>query len=318
MLTQNIRRINLPKQNILIAFLIFVIIGGGSSVAIRITYTELDPFWVAASRLALGAFAFWILVIYKRIPFPKGKALLGALIFGTLTIGLAYILIAWGLVVTPAGLFQILMALVPLITIFLATFQGIEAITGRGIFGALLALTGIAIAVGGASSADLSLPHIAAIIIAAVIMAEGGVIIKKFPPTPPIMINAIGTTTGALILSTISIVIEEEWTLPTRTDTWIAFIYLIIFVTLIAFMLYIFVLNNWTASGTSYGFVLFPLVTVVLAAILAGESITLNFIFGAAFVLTGVMFGAILPSKSKTDAIEECKERSGQVLPRCI
>lgn len=318
MLSQNIKRINLPRQNILAAFLIFVIIGGGSSVAIRITYTELDPFWVASSRLALGASAFWMLVVYKRIPFPKGKALIGALIFGTLTMGLAYILIAWGLVVTPASLFQILMAFVPLITIFLATFQGIEAITGRGIFGALLALTGIAIAVGGVSSSNLSLPHIAAIIMAAIIMAEGGVIIKKFPPTPPIMINAIGTTTGAVILGTISLVNGEEWILPSHTDTWIAFIYLIVFVTLIAFMLYLFVLNNWTASGTSYGFVLFPLVTVILAVLLAGESITFDFILGAAFVLTGVLVGAILPSKVKTTAIEECKARSGQVLPRCI
>ena len=87
---------------------------------------------------------------------------------------------------------------------------------------------------------------------------------------------------------------------------------------LIAFMLYLFVLNNWTVSGTSYGFVMFPLVTVVVASVLAGENITPNFMFGAAFVLTGVLIGAILPSKIKTSEVEACKERSGQVLPRCI
>jgi hypothetical protein len=43
---------------------------------------------------------------------------------------------------------------------------------------ALLAVAGIAITVGGTSTADISLPHIAAIIIAAAFVAEGGVLIK--------------------------------------------------------------------------------------------------------------------------------------------
>ena len=102
------------------------------------------------------------------------------------------------------------MALVPLITIFLSTFHGIEAITKRGIYGVLLALTGIAIAVGGASPADMSLPHITAIIAAAIIMAEGGVVIKKFPPVYPVMTNAIGTTSGAVILGIVPLSMEKS------------------------------------------------------------------------------------------------------------
>jgi hypothetical protein len=85
----------------------------------------------------------------------------------------------------------------------------------------------------------------------------------------------------------------------------------------IGFLLYMFVLGKWTASGTSYGFVIVPLVTIVVAATIAGETITLNFLLGAVFVLAGVFVGALLPSKAKPVEIEECKDRSGQVLPRC-
>ncbi len=244
--------------------------------------------------------------------------MLGAIIFGTLTVGLAFILIAWGLVETPASIYQILMALVPLFTLFLSAIHGIESITRRGLFGSLLAVVGIAITVGGASTMDLSLPHIAAILIAAVFVAEGGVMIKKFPPNPPIMTNAIGMTTGAIILGITSLVSGEVWNIPTQTNTWVAFIYLVVFVTILAFMLYMFVLSRWTASGTSYGFVLVPLVTIVVASTLAGEEITLNFLIGAAFVLAGVIIGALLPSKTKPAIVEECKDRSGQVLPRCL
>jgi drug/metabolite transporter (DMT)-like permease len=63
--------------------------------------------------------------------------------------------------------------------------------------------------------------------------------------------------------------------------------------------------------------VLVPLVTIVVASTLVGEEITLNFLIGAGLVLVGVLVGALLPSKQKPEAVEECKQRSGQVLPRC-
>ncbi len=308
----------LPERPVLIAFLLFVLVGGGASIAIRVTYGELAPFWSATARFGLAALAFWILVLIKKTPLPKGRALVGALTFGILTVGLAFILIGWGLVATPASTYQILMALVPLLTIFLSALHGIESITRRGLLGSLLAVIGIAITVGGASTADLSLPHIAAILVAAVFVAEGGVLIKRFPPNPPIITNAIGMTAGAIILGSASLLAGEEWTIPTQTDTWIAFIYLVVFVTIIAFLLYMFVLGKWTASGTSYGFVLVPLVTIVLAATLVGEKITINFLVGALFVLGGVVGGALLPTRTRPEIAEECKDRSGQVLPRCF
>ena len=53
---------------------------------------------------------------------------------------------------------------------------------------------------------------------------------------------------------------------------------------MIAFLLYMFVLGKWSASGTSYGFVLVPLVTIVVASTLVGEEITFNFLIGAGLV----------------------------------
>jgi drug/metabolite transporter (DMT)-like permease len=318
MTIQNTDQSAAPERSVLIAFVLFILVGGGASVAIRITYGELAPFWSAAARFILAALVFWVMVIIKRIPLPKGRALVGAMLFGILTVGLAFVLISWGLVATPASRYQILMATVPLLTVFLAALHGIESISMRGVLGSLLAVVGIAITVGGSSASELSIPHIAAILVAAVFIAEGGVIIKKFPPNPPIMTNAIGLTIGGLILSLASVVSGEEWALPTQTDTWIAFIYLVIFVTVVAFLLYMFVLSKWSASRTSYGFVLVPLVTIVVAASLVGEEITWNFLVGAVLVLAGVFVGALLPSKKTPAITEECKDRSGQVLPRCV
>jgi drug/metabolite transporter (DMT)-like permease len=108
--------------------------------------------------------------------------LLGAILLGALTVGFPFAFIGWGLVVTPASLYQVLMAMVPLLTLFLSALHGVEAISGRGIFGWLLAVAGIAITVGGRPTLSISPPHIAAIILAAAFIAEGGVLIKKFSP----------------------------------------------------------------------------------------------------------------------------------------
>jgi hypothetical protein len=77
MTTRNLARSGLPERSVLIAFLLFIVVGGGASVAIRVTYAEMAPFWAAASRFALGALALWAVVFFKRIPLPKGRALTG-------------------------------------------------------------------------------------------------------------------------------------------------------------------------------------------------------------------------------------------------
>lgn len=287
----------LPDNKTLAAFGLFVLAAGSASVAVRITYGELAPFYSGAARFALAGLIFWLLLFLRKIPVPRGRALLGAALFGTFSVGLAFTFIAWGLVEIPASTYQVLMAMVPLLTMFLAYFQGLERIRWQGLLGSLLAVGGIAVVVGGAGSGGLSLPHVLAIIAGAACLSEAGVIAKKFPRSHPIATNAIAMTIGAVFLGAISLIAKEPWVIPTQADTWIAFGYLLFIVTFIVFLLYLYILGRWTASGTSFGFVLTPLVTIVVAAWLAGEQITLSFIAGGVLVLAGVIVGALLPSK---------------------
>ena len=59
------------------------------------------------------------------------------------------------------------------------------------------------------------------------------------------------------------------------------------------FMLALYVLARWTASATSYAFLLFPLVAIALGAVLLGEPVQPSFLLGGAVVLVGVYVGAI-------------------------
>ena len=116
--TPKAKTTGLPDNKTLVAFGLFILLAGGASVAIRITYGELPPFYSGAARFALAGIIFWVLLFLRKIPFPRGQALLGAALFGMLSVGLAFTFIAWGLVAIPASTYQVLMALDPLLTIF--------------------------------------------------------------------------------------------------------------------------------------------------------------------------------------------------------
>lgn len=308
MTTENPPPRAVSDRSVWIAFLLFVIVGSGGSVATRMTYAEVQPFWGATARFFFAALVFWVLAYFQKLALPKGRALWGAALFGALTVGLAFALGSWGLVETPASRYQILIATVPLMTVFLSAAQGLEALSVRGILGSLLAVIGIAVTVGGAGTAELSIPHVIAILGAAACLAEGGIVIKKLPPIPPVMTSAVAMTVGCVMLALFSLVAGETWTIPTLADTWIAFVYVVLCATIAPFLLYLYIVRRWSVSATSYGLVLVPLGTIVVAATLAGEQITWNFLVGTALVLVGVLIGALLPSTKKTPTVAAAEE----------
>ena len=288
-----------PDRLTMIAFLFMVLVAGGAAVAIRITFAELPPFWSGGARFGLAALIFWVLMLVRKVALPRGKALAGAALFGFLGVGASFLFLMWGLVETPASLFQVIGALVPLLTILFAFLHGLEKLRWQGITGALLAVAGIAFAVNGYKGVAISIPHILAIVVGTACIAESAVIAKQIPRSNPIATNAVAMTVGSAMLLFVSLLTQEQWVIPTKSATWAAYLYLVVFVSVIVFLLYLWLLGRWTASGTSFAFVLMPLVTIVLASLISDESITLSLIIGAALVISGVVFGVLLKPKQR-------------------
>ena len=291
--------LSIPDRKTLLAFIFMVIVAGGASIAIRFTFAEMAPFWSGGARFGLAALIFWVLMLVRRIKFPRGKALSGAALYGFLGVGASFLFLMWGLTETPAGLFQVIGALVPLLTIIFAFIHRLEKLSWQGITGALLAVVGIAFAVNGYKGVSISIPHIIAIVIGTACIAESAVIAKMIPRSHPIATNAIGMTVGAVMLLVASYLFREKWVIPTQLSTWIALLYLVVVISVVVFLLYLWVLGRWTASGTSFVFVLMPLVTIVLASLLADESITYSLVIGAVLVISGVLFGALIKPKKR-------------------
>lgn len=289
-----------PDKLTLFVFFLLVILGGSNAVAVRFSNLELPPFWGAAFRFSAAALIFWIIVLLRRIPVPKGRALVGASIYGALGFGVSYAFLYWALLSASASLTMVLLALGPLLTFFLAWAHGLEAFRWRGLFGALVAFGGILLAVGDQIGSSLPLLPLLAILAAAVAIAESSVLYKSYPKGDPLAVNAVALSVAALILLSLSLLVGEAWNLPGSAPTWIAFAYLVLVGSVLVFYLFLYVLDRWTASATSYSFLLFPIGTILIASWLTDEVITLRFLLGGAIVLLGVWVGALAqPRKTK-------------------
>ena len=277
----------------LIAFVLFVLAVGGNPVAVRFSDRGLPPFWGAAFRFSAAALIFWIVVLARRVTLPRGRALIGTVIYGAIAIGASFAFLYWALVRTQPGLASVFIAIVPLLTLFLAAAHGQEELSLWRLAGAVVAVGGIVIIVGGRLGGDLDVPALLALLAGSVFVAEGGVVFKLLPRADPAATNAVALSTGAVLLAGLSLLAGEKWSLPASASTWAAFGYLVAIGSVAMFYLYLFVLAHWPASTTAYGFVLMPMVSVALSAWLTGEAVTASFGVGIAVVMAGIWLGAV-------------------------
>lgn len=279
------------------AFAGIVLFGGLNGVSISTVNDELDPFWGAALRFGLAAVVFMSLVALRRASLPRGRALTGSVLYGALAFGVAFAFVAYALVVVPPGLAQVILSLVPLLTLLLAVVHGLERWRWQSAFGSLLALVGVVLIVGERLVVGtLPLLPMLAVVGSAVAIAESSVLVKLFPRSHPLAHNGVAMGVGALLLLALSFVAAERRAVPTQPPTLLATGYLVIVGSVIVFMLFLFVIERWSASATSYSLLLMPLVAVVASAALRGEEITVALVGGGALVVVGVYLGAFAPS----------------------
>lgn len=276
-----------------IAFLFFVLLAGSNPVAIRYSNAELPPFWGATARLTVAAAVFWIIALVRRAALPKGQALLRTVLYGLVGTGAANALSYWALVRVQAGMAALFLALVPLMTLFLAAAHGQERLSWRGLVGGLIAVLGTVVIVGGGLGTSLTIPAVLALLGVVLCMGEGAVIFKAIPRGEPVATNAVSISASAVMLGAISLLAGETWRLPSAAHTWAAFAYLAIVGSVLVFYLYLYVLMRWSASRSAYGFVLLPVASVIVSALLTGEVVTTSFVIGAIITLLGVWLAAL-------------------------
>jgi drug/metabolite transporter (DMT)-like permease len=292
-----------------LAFAGVVLFGGINAIAVKLSVRELAPFWSGALRFLLAGLLLLGVALLLRRALPRGRSLGGAVLYGAVGFAGSFGFIYPALREVPAGTVIVFLALVPLETFGLAILQRQEQFSVQGLLGAVVALVGVLLVVADQLGGNVPPVPMIQVLVGTLFIAQSAVILKAIPRSDPFATNGVAMLAGGSIFVGLSIGAGEMWLLPTRTQTWVALAYLIVLGSAAMFGLFLFAVRRWTASAVSYVTLLMPLVTIPLAAVLIGESVSAFFLIGSAVALLGVYLGSFLrirPGRSSATSLPEC------------
>ncbi|MDA8456199.1 EamA family transporter [Acidovorax sp. GBBC 3334] len=255
------------------------VIWGSTYLAIRVALVSLPPFFQMGSRflVAGGLLAVWVLWRKRSAGvasvLPTAVQWRNALVVGTLMLGGGMGLIATASVHIGSGLIATCVAVVPLMITGWGLLWGRRpgrldlAGMGIGALGVLLLVRGESFSASPAS--------IGCALAATACWSLGSVLSTTRMPLAPGPIGfASEMLCGGAVLLAISLGIGEQPAWPPQPAAVAAWLYLVVFGSLIGFSAYLYLLAHASpALASSYAFVN-PAVALALGSVAAGEAVT--------------------------------------------
>jgi drug/metabolite transporter (DMT)-like permease len=264
------------------------LVWGSTYLAIKFALVSFPPFFQMGTRfLVAGALlAGWMR--WRGAPWPDARQWRHALIVGALMLGggmgctaLAETSVASGLVVAFIAVVPLMIALFNLA--WRVVPQRLEMLgIAVGLAGVLMLTQGAGF---GASPAGL-----AAIAVACVTWSLGSVLSQRsLPLAPGPMGFASEMLCGGVVLMLMSLTVGESPAWPPTPQAAAAWLYLVVFGSLLAFSAYMVLLERTSAAlASSYTFVN-PVIAMLLGIALAGETVTSWEWASAAVIVGGVV-----------------------------
>jgi len=264
------------------------LVWGSTYLAIKLALPGFAPFYLMGTRfIAAGVLLFaWVLV--RRQPLPTRRQWLNALAIGALMLGGGMGGVAYAEQTIGSGLVVAFIAVVPLMIAALNLFWGVRPrpLEWAGI---ALGLAGILMLARGADF-RASPVGLAAMIVATTSWSLGSVLSQRgLSPAPAAPGFASEMLCGGIVLLALAWARGEPMTWPAPSVATAAWLYLVVFGSLIAFNAYMVLLSRAPAAlAASYTFVN-PLIAMFLGVAFAGEHISRFEWLAAAIVLLGVV-----------------------------
>ncbi len=276
---------------------------GSTYLAIRVAVhpshgAAVPPLVLAGARFTLAGVV--MLALTLRRPAPDGKpdplgrrqwgaaAVIGlALPFG----GNGFVSVAEKRI--PSGVAAVVVATVPIWAAILAAALGRERTSRYHVFGLTLGFAGVAALVVGSGSGRASPVGILIVVIAAISWASGSVWSQTAPTVRrPLVMTGMEMVCGGLGCLIAAAVTGEFGALHVGAidyRAWLAFAYLIVAGSMVAYSAYVWLLHNAPLSlATTYAYVN-PVVAVALGALLLGEPFTVRSAGATVAVVAGVV-----------------------------
>lgn len=277
-----------------LAWIAICIIWGTTYLAIRVGVKDLPPVLFAGLRWLIAGPILFLLLRWKGYPLPKKNDLIYLAIVGLTLIGIGNGLVVFGEQYVPSGLAALLITTVPFWIV------GIESSLPHGkklniklAGGLVLGLAGVALIFGVDLKSLFSSDYLIGVIglMLAVIGWSAGSIYSKHKKSTvhPLMGASVEMIIAGIVLTIIASVLGEFSQLKFTSDGLAAFVYLIIFGSLIGYSSYIYAIAHLPVSFVSTYAYINPIIALFLGWLVLGEDISFNIIIAALIILAGVM-----------------------------
>jgi drug/metabolite transporter (DMT)-like permease len=291
------------------AFLAVYIIWGSTYFAIKVAIQTMPPLLMAGVRfLIAGALVFgWLLL--RGAARPKLVHWRSALLLGGLLLFAGNGGVTWAEQVIPSGLAALIVAMVP---IYVALLDWIRPGGSRPsvlrIVGLVIGFVGVALLIGPLATGGFSPALFAACVplIGSLCWAAGTLYARsaQLPANPLVgtgmemLVGGVLLTGAGLLLGEGSQIHPEKFSL----DSLLAFGFLVIFGSIVAFTSYIWLLGKVNPGRVSTYAYVNPVVAVFLGWAFASEAVTGRTLIAAAVILLAVMIITLSPNRHSAAA----------------
>lgn len=256
----------------------------GSTYYVTRNYLPSDYPLTGAMIRALPAGLILLALIRKL---PQGDWWWKSLLISALNISGFFILIYISGSRLPSSIASMVMALSPLMTVLMAKVLVNEQLTGQKIVGGLLGILGVCLLLGRDAGSIDALGMLASVA-GMLTTALGFVLTRKWkPPVTATVFTAWQLSLGGLAILPFALLFEGA--LPAQpAETYLAYGYIVIFSSLVAYICWFYGLSQLSAGTVSIVGLLNPVAGVLLGTCLAGEVLSLHQGLASAVILLGI------------------------------
>jgi len=291
-----------------------LIIWSSSFVAIKIAYETFPPITLAVVRFVVATLILGALMLLpkNRVRLEK-KDILTVAVCGLTGIMLYAVLQNIAMQWTSASSATLIIASYPIITLLLESLIYKTKLSAVKVIGILIAIGGVVILsyVKAETRQKNELLGIVLLIVAGIAWAFYNFLTKKVVNRyPSISLLFYQTLFGTLFMLPLALFERAQWQAPTLM-TFSMMLFLGVFCSVIAFLLYNLGLKKLSPSSVTSMLNLVPIFGVFFSWLLLGERVTLQKVIGGAIVILGVML-SLRKSKQEFELPESAVEQEKQ------
>lgn len=289
-----------------LAFGAIYVIWGSTYLGIRVAVQTLPPLLMAGTRFAIAGVLLFSLLKARGAPWPTARQWKEQAIVGAFLLLGGNAVVSWAEMRTPSGITSLILGAAPLIVVIFDWLRpGGHRPTARLMAGVCAGICGIVMLVGPGAIPEGARPpavYILALLLSSVSWWLGSFYSKHLRTRTPLMLaSSMQMLCGSACMLLTGFALGEGGQFHpscVSPQSWLAFSYLVVVGSVIAFPVYVWLLEHSTPAKVSTYAYVNPVIAVFLGWALLGEPLNTRIILAAAVIVGAVAIITIAKAKA--------------------